>query len=168
MFGMKRQDADALLDDVVRLGQARRRRVQQDDYVGPSAEDLQRDKPLHEARSENIRLAAKHLKVSTALEVTQKNLAEMSEARSQTAYKLNDVNAMAGAAMKALDAMMVGLAKATGRSIDDVKREAYGIMRNEYDRKIGELLSTSVLISDPREDAEIKKRPTREWYFGPQ
>ncbi|MEX3614632.1 MAG: hypothetical protein VB141_12970, partial [Burkholderia gladioli] len=156
MFGMKRQDADALLEDVVRLGQAGRRRVQQDEYVGPSAADLQRDKPLHEARSENVRLAAKHLKVSTALEVTQKNLADMSEARSQTAYSLNDVNAMAGAAMKALDATMAGLAKATGRSIEDVKREAYAIMRNEYDRKIGELLSTSVLISDPRQDPEIK------------
>lgn len=166
MFGMKKEDGDALLDDVVRLGQMQRRPDSR--HYGPSAEDLQRDEPLREARSESVRLAAKNLRVSTALEVTQKKLAEIAEERSKTAYKFNDVNAMAKAAMKALDATMQSLAKATGRNIDEVRREAYGIMRQSYDSEIGELLSTSVLISDPRQDPEIKKRPTRDWYFGPQ
>jgi hypothetical protein len=166
MFGMKKEDGDALLDDVVRLGQMQRRPDNR--HYGPSAADLQRDEPLREARSESVRLAAKNLKVSTALDVTQKKLAEITAERSKANYRLCDVGAMARASMLALDSMVERLAQATGRSVDEVRLEAHAIMRKSYDKEIGELLSTSVLIDDPRQDPEIKKRATRDWYFGPQ
>jgi hypothetical protein len=166
MFGMKKDDGDALLEDVVRLGQMQRRPDTR--HYGPSAAELQRDEPLREARSESVRLAARNLKVTSALDVTQKKLAELTAERSKANYRLCDVGAMARASMLALETMVDQLAKATGRKPEEVRKEAHAIMRKSYDKEIGELLSTSVLIDDPREDPEIKKRATREWYFGPQ
>jgi uncharacterized protein YyaL (SSP411 family) len=162
-FGMNQEDADAVLKDVVSLGQRRRA-----EYVGPTAAQLRADEPLREARSETIRHAARAVKVTNQLEATQKLLAELKAGYTQAAYRLNDQEALAKANGAALEALAKELAKATGRSVKEVLAAANGVRKQVYDQEIGERLSTGYLVSDPRLDPEIRKRPAREWYFGPQ
>lgn len=162
-LGMNREDADALLQDVVLLGQRRRA-----EYVGPTAAQLRADEPLREARSETIRQAARALKVTNQLDATQKALAQLKAEHSQTAYRLNDQEALAKANSAALAAVAAQLAKVTGRDVKDVLAEANEVRKKVYDQEIGERLSMGYLVNDPRQDPEIRKRPTRDWYFGPQ
>jgi hypothetical protein len=162
-LGMNREDADALLQDVVLLGQRRRA-----EYVGPTAAQLRADEPLREARSESIRQAARAVKATNQLEATQKALTDLKVGYTEAAYRLNDQEALAKANGAALDALARELAKVTGRSVKDVLAVANGVRKKVYDQEIGERLSTGYLVSDPRQDPDIRKRPSREWYFGPQ
>jgi CRISPR/Cas system CSM-associated protein Csm2 small subunit len=156
MFGMNRKDSEGLLEDVAMLGTMQR---DTDRHYGPTAEQLARDDKLRDLRSENLQLATKELRTNDALKATQKKYAD-------TVYEFNDINAVAKAARAALDAMVVELATASGRDVKDVRQSAYAVMKTVYDQKIGEMLSTSMLLEDPRENPEVRKRPSRDWYFG--
>jgi hypothetical protein len=162
-LGMNREDADALLQDVVLLGQRRRA-----EYVGPTAAQLRADEPLREARSESIRQAARAVKVTNQLEATQKALADLKAGYTHASYQRNDLDGIVRAYDAALDTVTAELAKVTGQDVEAVRAAAHGIMKKVYDQRIGELLSTGYLVQDPRQDPENKKKPSREWYYGPQ
>ncbi|MEX3555063.1 MAG: hypothetical protein VB131_00005, partial [Burkholderia gladioli] len=63
-----------------------------------------------------------------------------------------------------IDALADRLAKELKMDPAAVRRSAYQALTKRYDARVGEMLSTGVLKKDPRQNPEVMKRPSRDWY----
>ncbi|MCA8228381.1 hypothetical protein [Burkholderia vietnamiensis] len=160
MFNLNRKDAEGLLEDVAMLGTLQRRR-RAEPYTGPTAEQLARDQQVRDLRSENVKIATRELQAHNALVESQKKVAALS-------YDYADLVAAAKASRGAIDSLVAQLATATGQPVEQVRKATYQLMSAKYDAAVDEMLSLSQLTKDPRKDAEVRRRASRDWYYEAQ
>jgi len=154
MFWLNKEDGEWLMDEVVRMGQARRN---QQHYYGPSAEDLRREVPIHEERSRNIRLALQHKKLWTDTDNERKKLRRLY-------CQQHHLLACQRATRVALESVLDVLARESGESREQVAEYAHKIMRKAYDTEIDRHLDSKVLSHDPRDEGPVWAIPMRSWY----
>lgn len=157
MFFMNAADADALLDDTVRLCQARRLDAQGDRYYGPSAEFLEAEEPIYKERSRNIRLAVDHTDQWTRTDNERKKLRRMH-------CQLYHVQACYLAAMVALDTSLKVIAEAVSEPLQKFVDHTHLLMRKAYDEDIDKLMAQGTLRQDPRNEGALWASPDRSWY----
>jgi hypothetical protein len=155
MFWMNKEDADALLEDTVRLCQ--HRMLNADVYYGPSAESLRAEEPIYQERSRNIRLILQEQKRWSITNKAHKKLRRMN---CQNFHLIGCF--LAGTA--ALEPTMKALSVLTGETPEAIQDFAQGLMRKAYDKVIDKCLGNGALLLDPRNEGAIWAHPVRSWY----
>ncbi|WP_334043691.1 hypothetical protein [Burkholderia ambifaria] len=144
MFGMNAKDAQGAMEEAMMLGAAQA-------GSGGNAEALY---GAANAQNQAVR----------AIRVQNGKLSDLKSKFEGLGEDYSDLSAVALAERDVIDALADRLAKELKMDPAAVRRSAYQALTKRYDARVGEMLSTGVLKKDPRENPEVMKRPSRDWY----
>ncbi|WP_175899359.1 hypothetical protein [Burkholderia vietnamiensis] len=158
MFWLNKKDGDALLDDVVRMGQHMRQRALAESatYV-PSKEARQLIDAIEAERSRNIKLAVARNKELDAVEAAQRQVRHL--------YTRQwDLSVQIEAAWPVLEDAIQETARTARKQLTGVQEYVHAFMRKVYDHEIDRRLALGLLMRDPRKQGDLWRAPSRIWY----
>ncbi|MGF6816526.1 hypothetical protein OKW33_003397 [Paraburkholderia atlantica] len=158
MFWLNKKDGDALLDDVVQMGQHMRQRhsLSQRPYV-PSKEAQLLIDAIEAERSRNINLAVARNKELDSVEAAQRQLRHL--------YTRQwDLSAQIEAAWPVLEDAIQETARTARKQLTGVQEYVHAFMRKVYDHEIDRRLALGLLVRDPRKQGDLWQAPSHIWY----